>query len=114
MTTNNLHANNKPAIVNFKHRLIRKDADVTNIIDLVDTVDDMTYRTAGVLEVLSRYILNSQSNEILDKESIYGAIQSAIKDINDLSAVVNTYADNFAAETKAIDTTLMVLAKRQA
>lgn len=98
MTTNNPQAKTEqstPANVNFSHRLINKKADMANLLDLVNTVDQMTIRATSMLDVTSAHLLDSRESSI-NKDTLYWVMQSIIKEIEDLNAVVNAYADSQA------------------
>jgi hypothetical protein len=87
-----------PVTVNFSHRLSNKKADMANIIDLVDTVDCMSIRAISVLGVMADHLLDSRSvGSTINKDALYWALQSAIKEIEDLNAVVNAYCENTKA-----------------
>lgn len=94
MTANNPHAKT-PVTANFSHRLINKKADMSNLLDLVNTVDQMTIRATSMLDVTSAHLLDSRESAI-NKDTLYWVMQSIIKEIEDLNAVVNAYADSQA------------------
>jgi hypothetical protein len=98
MTANNPHAQTEkpiPATVIFSHRLINKKADMANLLDLVNTVDQMTIRATSMLDVTSAHLLDSRESAI-SNDTIYWVLQSVIKEIEDLNVVVNAYVDSQA------------------
>ena len=72
--------------IDFTHRI--EGDDISNTVCLADTVGMMTYRATGILQVIS---VNLDSDNRVSDEHLKGAIDSAIAEIKDIDAMVQTF-----------------------
>jgi hypothetical protein len=77
-----------PITIDFSHRLNDCVAALPHTIGLTDTVNTMVNRATSILEILSMQFIDGDQYRS-DDTAIFYAIESAIKEIRDIHAVVN-------------------------
>lgn len=83
----------KPVIDLLAHRLNTRNDDITDDHDFIDTIDTITLRATGILEVMANLMTESSRNRdsFINQDAMYWTLQSAINEIKDINTIVNFY-----------------------
>ncbi len=75
--------------VSLNHRLM-PGYDASEIEDMTSSIDTSLLKACAVLKLVAGIVVHDVTNEI-DREQIYWAINSALSDLDDITAVIDAY-----------------------
>ena len=83
--------------IDFSHRLnfsrVSENTLDSHLTDLSETIESMSGRAAAIIRIASEHFCNGSNPRTNFDDAMFFTLQSAIKELNDISATVWAYND---------------------
>ena len=78
--------------IDFSHRMPAPIYEAYCHHDLLDAINQVTDRATGILHMLAGQFISIEGNRLSD-DIMYSVLMSAVREIEDVSAIVSAFSD---------------------